>query len=69
MVFRRIHGPRYGADIPDWTPVERNVSAAAGSVDTDLGFLSRLELYRADVPDGRVPTPGVVEVLDVVEHA
>ena len=44
------------------------VWAAASSVDTNLSFLSSLELYRADVPDGRVPTPGVVEALDVVEH-
>jgi cytochrome c-type biogenesis protein CcmH/NrfG len=44
------------------------VWAAAGSADTDLSFLSRLELYRADVPDGRVSTSRVVEAFDVVEH-
>ena len=42
--------------------------AAAGSVDTDLSFSSQFELYRTDVPDGRVAPRRVVEALDVVEH-
>jgi hypothetical protein len=42
--------------------------AAAGSMDTDLSFLSFLELYRTDVPERRVPARRVVEPLDVVEH-
>ena len=41
--------------------------AAAGSVDTDLSFLSFLELYRTDVPESRMPARRVVEALDVVE--
>ena len=42
--------------------------AAAGSADTDLSFLSFLELYRTDVAERRVTTGWVVEPLDVVEH-
>jgi hypothetical protein len=42
--------------------------AAAGSMDTDLSFLSLLELYRTDVSERRVPARRVVEPLDVVEH-
>ena len=42
--------------------------AAAGSMDTDLSFLSFLELYRADVAERRVTARRVVEALDVVEH-
>jgi hypothetical protein len=37
-------------------------------VDTDLSFLSFLELYRADVAERRVSTCWVVEPLDIVEH-
>ena len=42
--------------------------AAAGSVDTDLRSSSVLELYRTDIAERRMPAPGVVEALDVVEH-
>ncbi len=42
--------------------------AAAGLVDTNLSFFNPFELYRADVSKRGVPTLGVVEALDVVEH-
>jgi hypothetical protein len=42
--------------------------AAAGSVDTDLSFLSFLKVYRTDVADRRMASSRVVEPLDVVEH-
>lgn len=42
--------------------------AAAGSIDTDLSFLSLLELYGTDIPERRVPTSRVIEPLDVIEH-
>lgn len=45
-----------------------SVWAAAGLIDTDLSFLSFLELYRAGVAERRVTTRRVVEPLDVVEH-
>ena len=41
--------------------------AAAGSVDTDLSFLSFLELYRTDVAQRRMAPGRVVEPLDVIE--
>jgi hypothetical protein len=51
---------RLPASAADW--------AAAGSIDTDLSFLSFLELYRTDVAERRMPARRVVEPLDVVEH-
>lgn len=42
--------------------------AAAASVDTDLSFLSFLELYGTDIAERRMPPRRVVEPLDVVEH-
>ncbi|MCT0224376.1 transposase [Synechococcus sp. CS-1328] len=42
--------------------------AAAGSVDTDLSFLSLLELYGTEIAERRMPTRRVVEALDVIEH-
>ena len=42
--------------------------AAAGLVDTDLSFLSLLELYGTEIAERRMPTPRVVEALDVIEH-
>jgi len=42
--------------------------AAAGLIDTDLSFLSFLELYRTDVAERRMTARRVVEPLDVVEH-
>ena len=42
--------------------------AAAGSVDTDLSFLSFLELYGTEIPERRMPARRVVEAFDVVEH-
>ena len=42
--------------------------AAAGSVDTDLSFLSFLELYGTDVAKRRMAPGRVVEPLDVIEH-
>ena len=44
------------------------VWAAAGSVDTDLSFLSSLELYGTEIAERRMPTRRVVEALDVIEH-
>ena len=44
------------------------VWAAAGSVDTDLSFLSFLELYGTEIAERRMPARRVVEALDVVEH-
>ena len=44
------------------------VWAAAGLVDTDLSFLSLLELYGTEISERRMPTRRVVEALDVVEH-
>jgi len=37
-------------------------------MDTDLSFLSFLELYRTDVAERRVSPRRVVEALDVVEQ-
>ena len=42
--------------------------AAAGSVDTDLSFLSFLELYGTEIAQRRMPSRRVVEALDVVEY-
>ena len=42
--------------------------AAAGSVDTDLSFLSLLELYGTEIAERRMPARRVVEALDVIEH-
>lgn len=42
--------------------------AAAGSIDTDLSFLSFLELYGTEIAERRMPARRVVEALDVVEH-
>ena len=42
--------------------------AAAGSVDTDLSFLSLLELYGTEIAERRMPARQVVEALYVVEH-
>ena len=41
---------------------------AAGLVDTDLSFLSFLELYGTEIAERRMPARRVVEALDVVEH-
>ena len=47
----------------------RTVSwAVAGSVDTDLSFLSLLELYGTEIAERRMPARRVVEALDVIEH-
>src|SRR5690606_31387632 len=54
-----------------WCPIrtsEWSRSAAAGSVDPGLRFLSFLELYRTDVAERRMTTRRVVEPFDVVEH-
>ena len=37
-------------------------------MDTDLSFLSFLELYRTDVAQRRMAPGRVVEPLDVIEH-
>lgn len=42
--------------------------AAAGSVDTDLSFLSFLEMYGTEIAERRMLARRVVEALDVVEH-
>ena len=52
----------------EFTLVSEAEWAAAGSVDTDLSFLSLLELYGTEIAERRMPTPRVVEALDVVEH-
>ena len=44
------------------------VWAAAGFDDTDLSFLSFLELYGTEIAERRMPARRVVEALDVVEH-
>jgi hypothetical protein len=44
-----------------------NVWAAAGSVDTDLSFLSFLKVYRTDVAHRRMTSRRVVEPLDVIK--
>ena len=49
--------------IPKWT-----IWAAAGPVDTDLSFLSFLELYGTEIAERRMPARRVVEAFDVVEH-
>lgn len=41
---------------------------AAGCVDTDLSFLSFLELHGTDIPERRMPAYRVVEALEVVER-
>ena len=41
--------------------------AAAGSVDTDLSFLSFLKVYRTDAAQRRMLARWVVEPLDVVK--
>ena len=41
--------------------------AAAGSVDTDLSFLSFLKVYRTDVAHRRMTSRRVVEPLDVIK--
>ncbi len=43
------------------------VWAAAGSVDTDLSFLSFLKVYRTDIANCRMASRRVVEPLDVVK--
>lgn len=45
----------------------RTVWAAAGSVDTDLSFLSFLKVYRTDVAHRRMASRRVVEPLDVTK--
>jgi transposase len=57
------------SDLEPREPVQRYEHwAAAGSMDTDLSFLSFLELYRTDVAERRVPARRVVEPFDVIEH-
>lgn len=55
-----IEQPPLSRAIKEW--------AAAGLVDTDLSFLSLLELYGTEISERRMPTRRVVEALDVVEH-
>ena len=56
-----------GGEIAEYTKMLEEW-AAAGSVDTHLSFLRLFELYGAAVAKRRMPTRGVVEPLDVVEH-
>ena len=49
-------------------PIERTDWAAAGFDDTDLSFLSFLELYGTEIAERRMPARRVVEALDVVEE-
>ncbi len=45
------------------------VWAAADLVDTTLrSFCLPFELYRAQIAQGRVPPPGIIEALDVIKH-
>ena len=74
VVAEELNFRRAADRIPmDQTPLSRTIRdledwAAAGFVDTDLSFLSFLELYRTDVAERRVTTRRVVEPLDVIEH-
>ena len=52
----------------DTQRIQDKLWAAAGSVDTDLSFLSFLELYGTEIAERRMPARQVVEALDVVEH-
>ena len=45
----------------------KNLWAAAGSVDTDLSFLSFLKVYRTDVTHRRMTSRRVVEPFDVIK--
>ena len=42
--------------------------AVAGSIDTDLSFLSLLELYGTEIAERRMPALRVVEALNAIEH-
>ena len=59
---------RTGIDLGQYDFEKTSKWAAAGFVDTDLSFLSVLELYGTDVPERRMTARRVVEALDVVEH-
>ena len=67
------HGPHPNSVHPRYegSPVNpafnSDLWAAAGSVDTDLSFLSFLKVYRTDVAQRRMPARRVVEPLDVVK--
>ena len=69
----RLHGqePMRRAETSNSSRLRPNAApdrwAAAGSVDTDLSFLSFLELYRTDVAQRRMAPGRVVEPLDVIE--
>ncbi|WP_350337306.1 hypothetical protein [Delftia lacustris] len=58
--------PNY--QVPAAELLRKEVWAAAGLVDTDLSFLSLLELYGTEISERRMPTRRVVEALDVIEH-
>ena len=61
--------PQNGFNVLCWsTNWGLSTWAAAGSVDTDLSFLSFLELYGTEIAERRMPARRVVEALDVVEH-
>lgn len=64
--FRGVEDLGGGLKAGFW--LESDVWAAAGSVDTDLSFLSFLELYGTEIAERRMPARRVVEALDVVEH-
>lgn len=48
--------------------VDAVARAAAGSMDTNLSFLTFLELCRADAAERRMATRRVADAFDVVEH-
>ena len=75
--FARVHGQRRSSLLVTtnryrgyWMKqaAMRDPWAAAGSVDTDLSFLSLLELYGTEIAERRMPSRRVVEALDVVEY-
>ena len=64
-----LRGPyRKAPEVDPYLKAETVSWVAAGSVDTDLSFLSFLELYGTEIAERRMPARRVVEALDVVEH-
>lgn len=64
VALEAVRGERTVAELAQ----QYEVWAAAGLVDTDLSFLSLLELYGTEISERRMPTRRVVEALDVIEH-
>ena len=65
---RAIYAKRFHIDTPTYhLDSKREKWAAAGSVDTDLSFLSFLKVYRTDVTHRRMTSRRVVEPFDVIK--